>query len=102
MGITTTASQFVVEAGQLKHYLPGGGFLYAIVGEAANSDGLKLKVSFSTTPATKGTFAWSGDKLTWSIPTITRPDAGAWLTCDDVGRGLYVNLSEFFSFDVTD
>ena len=95
MGITTTASQFVVEGGQLKHYLPGGGFLYGVV-EAKTQNANKLKVSFSTTPATSGKFEWRGEALRWTISTIPQTALTPWLTCDDYeGRALYINLSEF-------
>ena len=96
LGATIIPAQFAVDAGQLEHHLPRGGFLYGIVEARADATVAKLKLSFSTSPATTGAFPWSGDVLTRTISMITRPNAAAWLTCDDAeGRVLYVNLGEF-------
>ena len=56
--------------------VPDGSMLYAVVEERANSTVMKLKMSWSTEPASgdaAGTFMWSGDTVEWSIPTIDRP-----------------------------
>ena len=50
--------------------------MYAVVEGRANSTVTKLKMSWSTEPASganAGTFMWSGDTVEWSIPTIQRP-----------------------------
>lgn len=71
MGVYTSAAQFQVTGGQLiQESTPP---LYAIVEDRANSTVMKLGVSWSETPATSGTFDFSGDTIEWSIPTIDRP-----------------------------
>ncbi|KAG6850675.1 hypothetical protein H0H93_010403 [Arthromyces matolae] len=72
LGDPSTAGQFQITNGQLIQYA-GGTPLYAVVENQANSTVTKLLMSWSTTPATSGTFVFSGDTLEWSIPTITRP-----------------------------
>lgn len=59
-----------------------------------DSSVMKLKTKFASTPNTYGTFAWSGDALTWTVSGITRPNNAAWLACTDaaVGPDLYINL----------
>lgn len=70
-------------------------------------------MSWSTTPATAGTFVFSGDTLEWSIPTITRPQTNvrgfelmllllilgsqAWLICPDASgnNDVYINLGNY-------
>ncbi|KAG6839877.1 hypothetical protein C0991_010859, partial [Blastosporella zonata] len=72
LGSPSTAAQFQITNGQLIQNANGTP-LYAIVETPANSTVVKLKMSWSTTPATAGTFVFSGDTVEWSIPTITRP-----------------------------
>ncbi|KAJ3892102.1 carbohydrate-binding module family 1 protein [Lentinula edodes] len=71
--------------------------LYAIVEDRANSTVMKLGVSWSETPATSGTFDFSGDTIEWSIPTIDRPQVNAWLVCpdDEENNLLFVNLGYY-------
>ena len=64
----------MITGGQLQQVIPGG-FLYADVEPRANSTVMKLKVSWITTPSTAGTFEWSGDTVTWTSPTISRPQS---------------------------
>ncbi|KAF8186343.1 hypothetical protein BJ912DRAFT_971451 [Pholiota molesta] len=97
LGSPTTAAQFqITTAGQLIQNANGTP-LYAIVETPANSTVTKLGVSWSTTPATSGTFVFSGDTVEWSSPTITRPQDNAWLVCPDAAgnRLLYVNLGAY-------
>jgi len=86
----TTAGQFQVQSGQLVELIDGGK-LYANVVPSAATD--KLAVTFNTTQNTYGTFAWSGDALQWSIPSITRPNLSAWLVCSK--QELFVNLGNY-------
>lgn len=56
--------------------MPDGSKLYAVVEGRTDTSVKKLKVSWSTEPASgdnAGTFQWSGDTVEWSIPTIDRP-----------------------------
>ncbi|KAL4247554.1 CBM1 domain-containing protein [Abortiporus biennis] len=100
LGEPSNASQFQIVNGQLIQELPGGGSLYAVVEGRANSTVTKLKMSWSTTPASgdnAGTFMWSGDTVEWSIPTIQRPQLNAWLVCPDAdgNKDVYINLGNY-------
>ncbi|KAF5390526.1 hypothetical protein D9757_002608 [Collybiopsis confluens] len=71
MGSYTSAAQFQVTNGQLiQESSPP---LYASVEPRANSTVVKLAVSWSKTPATNGTFLFSGDTIEWSNDAISRP-----------------------------
>ncbi|KNZ75177.1 hypothetical protein J132_04662, partial [Termitomyces sp. J132] len=96
LGDPSTAGQFIITNGQLIQNANGSP-LYAVVEERANSTVVKLKMSWSTTPATTGTFVFSGDTLEWSNPAIARPQDNAWLVCpDDTGNlDVYVNLGPY-------
>ncbi|KAG5652643.1 hypothetical protein H0H81_004198 [Sphagnurus paluster] len=72
VGEPSTAAQFQIVGGQLIQSA-GSGKLYAVVEPRANSTVMKLKVSWSTSPATSGTFVFSGDTVEWSSPTVSRP-----------------------------
>lgn len=100
LGSPGTAAQFQIVGGQLVQELPGGGSLYAVVEGQANSSVTKLKMSWSTSPASganAGTFMWSGDTVEWSIPTIARPQLNAWLVCPDAAgnKDVYINLGNY-------
>ncbi|KDQ50989.1 carbohydrate-binding module family 1 protein [Jaapia argillacea MUCL 33604] len=101
LGSPATAAQFIISNGQLiQQNSPSMAPLYAVVEGRANSTVTKLKMSWSTTPASganAGTFMWSGDTLEWSIPTISRPQLNAWLVCPDAaGHPLvYINLGSY-------
>ncbi|SJL10424.1 related to cellulase precursor [Armillaria ostoyae] len=99
LGEPADAAQFVITNGQLIQNADGTP-LYAIVENMANDTVVMLKMSWSETPATSGTFVFSGDTLEWSIPTITRPQTNAWYVCpDDEGNlDVYVNLG-FYSYN---
>ncbi|TFK75619.1 carbohydrate-binding module family 1 protein [Pluteus cervinus] len=96
LGEPTNAAQFQIVSGQLVQSAAGTS-LYAIVEPRANSTVVKLKVSWSTTAATSGTFTWAGDTLEWSNPSISRPQNNAWLICPDAQNhlDLYVNLGPY-------
>ncbi|KAJ7594390.1 carbohydrate-binding module family 1 protein [Mycena floridula] len=96
LGEPVTAAQFQITGGQLIQNA-GGTPLYAVVEPRANSTVMKLKMSWSTTPATTGTFVFSGDTVEWSNPSITRPQNNAWLICpDSAGNKLvYINLGAY-------
>ncbi|KAG7442886.1 carbohydrate-binding module family 1 protein [Guyanagaster necrorhizus] len=96
LGEPADAAQFVITNGQLIQNAAGTP-LYAIVEERANDTVVMLKMSWSESPATSGTFVFSGDTLEWSIPTIDRPQTNAWYVCpDDEGNLIvYVNLGYY-------
>ncbi|KAF8153064.1 carbohydrate-binding module family 1 protein [Crassisporium funariophilum] len=96
LGEPGNAAQFQITGGQLIQNAAGKS-LYAVVEPRANSTVVKLKVSWSATPSTSGTFVFSGDTVEWSNPTITRPQNNAWLICPDAQghKDLYVNLGAY-------
>ena len=63
----TKAGQFQVVDGQLVELIDGsGGLLYANVAQREDADDMTLAVSFEKTKNSYGTFAFSGDALTWT------------------------------------
>ncbi|ETW77262.1 carbohydrate-binding module family 1 protein [Heterobasidion irregulare TC 32-1] len=99
LGSPATAAQFQIVSGQLVQNANGTP-LYAVVEAQANSTVTKLKMSWSTTPASgdsAGTFMWSGDTVEWQIASINRPQLNAWLVCpDSAGNAdVYVNLGAY-------
>ncbi|CDO78054.1 Carbohydrate-Binding Module Family 1 protein [Trametes cinnabarina] len=100
LGDYTTAAQFQIVNGQLIQLVPDGSKLYAVVEARTDPSVMKLKMSWSTTPASganAGTFMWSGDTVEWSIPSIQRPQLNAWLVCPDANgnKDVYVNLGPY-------
>jgi hypothetical protein len=96
LGEPSNAAQFQITNGQLIQNANGTP-LYAVVEPRANSTVVKLKMSWSKTPATAGTFVFSGDTVEWSIPTIQRPQNNAWLICPDAqgNKDVYINLGPY-------
>jgi hypothetical protein len=92
MGDYTTAGQFNIVNGQLVELITGE-LLYAVVSPPADSTVTKLAVTFSKSPNTYGTFAFSGDAVTWTVPSISRPNIAAWLVC--TGQQLFINLGPY-------
>jgi hypothetical protein len=70
-----------------------GGLLYANVEPQADSTVVKLGLTFNATQNTYGTFAFSGDAVQWSIPSISRPNLSAWLVCEN--QQLFINLGAY-------
>ncbi|PVF93227.1 hypothetical protein CPB86DRAFT_128148 [Serendipita vermifera] len=95
LGSPSTAAQFQIVSGQLIQN-PQGTKLYAQVA-AYNSGDKKLKVTWSTTPGTFGSFTWSGDTVEWSAASVSRPQNNAWLICaDEAGHNdVYINLGPY-------
>jgi len=97
IGPTTTAAQFNVVSGQLVQYTPGGTLLYGqLYPPAANTT--RMKLFFSTTPATNVTWSFSGDALNAATPGFTQNQGGIWLACADVSAttpNVYVNMGNF-------
>jgi hypothetical protein len=91
----TTAGQFNIVNGQLVELIDPskGTLLYANVQQPADSSVNKLAVTFTTTPNTFGTFAFSGDAVQWSTPSINRPNLSAWLVC--ANQQLFINLGPY-------
>ncbi|KAJ2915746.1 hypothetical protein MD484_g4674, partial [Candolleomyces efflorescens] len=98
LGDYMTSALFRVVNGQLIQGVEGQQtLLYAVVEPKTDSAAKKLKVSWSATPATSGSFRWSGDTLEWSDPAISRPQNNAWLVCPDAqgNRDVYINLGPY-------
>jgi hypothetical protein len=97
LGDYTTAGQFQVVDGQLVQLVSAPGeaekLLYAVVSETRYINDMSLSVTFSTKKNTYGTFAWSGDGLTWSAAGVQRPNLSAWYVC--TGQQLYINLGNY-------
>ncbi|KAI1262783.1 hypothetical protein F5Y18DRAFT_418657 [Xylariaceae sp. FL1019] len=90
------AGQFNVIDGQLV-YNPGsaiGETMYMWVENSTNKTQRTLETGFDTSENTYGTFAFSGDTLTWSVSDISRPNVGAWYVCGDDGQ-LYINTGAY-------
>ncbi|CAA7268822.1 unnamed protein product [Cyclocybe aegerita] len=96
LGEGATAAQFQITNGQLVQNVAGGS-LYATVEPRSSSSVMRLKVSWSKTPDTLGSFRFSGDTVEWSSPTISRPQTNAWLVCADSSgnRDVYINLGAY-------
>ncbi|KAL2022147.1 hypothetical protein VTK56DRAFT_5976 [Thermocarpiscus australiensis] len=52
-----------------------------------------LAAWFNTTQNPFGTFAWQGDALTWSVPSINGQNVAAWLVCEK--QALFVNAGAY-------
>ncbi|KAI9645497.1 hypothetical protein NHQ30_006236 [Ciborinia camelliae] len=89
----STAGQYQIVSGQLVELIAPNTFLYANVQSPANSSAVKLSMTFNTTQNTFGTFAFSGDAVTWSVASISRPNLSAWLVCD--AQELWINLGNY-------
>ena len=94
MGDYTTAGQFNIINGQLVELIDpaAGTLLYANVSPPQSSEST-LPVSFGKTQNTYGTFAFQGDAVTWSVPSISRPNTAAWYVCQN--QQLFINLGAY-------
>ncbi|SPQ24182.1 bd6c0bca-53d7-4967-a6a4-9adccae7b7f8 [Thermothielavioides terrestris] len=90
----TTAGQFNIEDGQLVNKVSNPP-LYLWVEEPADKANppRTLATFFNTTKNPFGTFAWQGDALTWSVPSIKRQNLAAWLVCEK--QALFVNTGAY-------
>ncbi|KAA8574675.1 hypothetical protein EYC84_003925 [Monilinia fructicola] len=89
----STAGQYQIVSGQLVELIAPNTFLYANVQPPVNSSAVKLSMTFNTTQNTFGTFAFSGDAVTWSVASINRPNLSAWLVCGS--QELWINLGNY-------
>jgi len=90
----TTAGQFSIEDGQLVNKVSSPP-LYLSVAEPADKANppRTLATTFNTTKSTFGKFAWQGDALTWSDPSINRQNLAAWLVC--ANQQLFINTGAY-------
>ncbi|KAH8682564.1 hypothetical protein BX600DRAFT_521862 [Xylariales sp. PMI_506] len=97
----TKAGQFNVVDGQLVYYTgAGSALLYMSVEDPTDKTQRTLETWFNTTENAYGTFAFSGDTLTWSVADIDRPNTSAWYVCGDAGQ-LYINTGAY-AYDTPD
>ncbi|ERS95100.1 hypothetical protein HMPREF1624_08590 [Sporothrix schenckii ATCC 58251] len=91
----TTAGQFNIVDGQLVNSLGSDGPLYMHVQEPADpaNPPRTLATSFNTTKSTFGTFAFQGDTVTWTAPTVKRQNLAAWLVC--AKQQLFINTGAY-------
>ncbi|KAF3903318.1 hypothetical protein AA313_de0201338 [Arthrobotrys entomopaga] len=95
MGDYTTAGQFDIVNGQLVQLInTSGALLYGHIEQQTSSSQTKLQLTWATTPDTYGTFAWSGDAVTWTASGVTRQNNAAWLICGS-NADAYVNLGAY-------
>lgn len=90
----TTAGQFNIIDGQLVNKVSSPA-LYMWVEEPADKANppRTLATWFNATKNPFGTFAWQGDTLTWSVPSVKRQNVAAWLVCK--GQALFVNTGAY-------
>ncbi|KAK4183996.1 hypothetical protein QBC35DRAFT_392678 [Podospora australis] len=90
----TTAGQFQIESGQLVNKVSKP-TLYMWVEEPADKANppRTLKTWFNATQNPFGSFAWQGDTLTWSVPSVKRQNVGAWLVCKN--QELFINTGAY-------
>ncbi|KAK1760279.1 hypothetical protein QBC47DRAFT_448809 [Echria macrotheca] len=90
----TTAGQFNVEDGQLVNKVSTPP-LYMWVEEPADKANppRTLATWFNTTKNPFGTFAFQGDALSWSVPSVKRQNLAAWLVC--AKQALFINTGAF-------
>ncbi|KAL1893736.1 hypothetical protein Sste5346_006237 [Sporothrix stenoceras] len=92
----TTAGQFNIVDGQLVNALGNSdGPLYMHVEEPADpaNPPRTLATSFNATKNTFGTFAFQGDTVTWTAPTVKRQNLAAWLVC--AKQQLFINTGAY-------
>jgi len=97
IGPPSTAAQHNIVSGQLIQFLPGGSKLYAQVATAVAGT-TRLKVFWSTTPATNVTWSFSGDGVNGVVQGATQQNTGAFLACNDVSSdvpNVYLNLGAY-------
>lgn len=97
-----TAGQFNIIDGQLV-YNTGSGTaaapLYLNVEDPADKTQRALATTFETTKNTYGTFAFSGDTVTWTDPDVVRPNTAAFYVCPGTSasgeNALYINTGAY-------
>ncbi|GJJ08418.1 hypothetical protein Clacol_002634 [Clathrus columnatus] len=97
IGPPTTAAQFNIASGQLMQFVNADTTLYAQVATALPNEN-RLKVFWSTSPATNITWSFQGDAVNGVVANATQQDTGAFLACDDVSADVptvYLNLGAY-------
>lgn len=96
-----TAGQFNIIDGQLA-YNTGSGTtnpLYLNVEDPVDKTQRALATTFKATKNTYGTFAFSGDTVTWTDPDVARPNTAAFYVCPGTSaageNALYINTGAY-------
>jgi hypothetical protein len=92
LGNYKSAGQYNVVGGQLVSTVSGTPF-YMHVEKPADFTQRKLATWFNTTKNEFGTFAFSGDALTWTAPEVKRQNNAAWLCC--ANNELFINTGAY-------
>lgn len=97
-----TAGQFNIIDGQLVYNTgsgAGAGALYLNVEDPADKTQRALLTTFAATKNTYGTFAFSGDTVTWADPDVVRPNTAAFYVCPGKSaageNALYINTGAY-------
>lgn len=96
-----TAGQFNIIDGQLVYNTGTGttNALYLNVEDPADKSQRALATTFKATKNTYGTFAFSGDTVTWTDPDVARPNTAAFYVCPGTSAGgenaLYINTGAY-------
>ena len=89
----TSAGQFNIINGQLVYNLGEAGKLYMIVEDPVDKTQRALQTWFNATQNTYGSFAFSGDTVTWTDPDVQRPNTAAFYVCGN--NELYINTGAY-------
>lgn len=94
-----TAGQFNIIDGQLVYNTGSGSPLYLNVEDPADKTQRALATTFQATKNTYGTFAFSGDTVTWTDPDVARPNTAAFYVCPGKSasgeNALYINTGAY-------
>lgn len=101
MDSSSTAGQFNIIDGQFVYNTGSGttGALYMWVEDPSDKSQRTLKTWFNTTENTYGSFAFSGDTVTWADPDVSNRNEGAFYVCPGNLTGaenaLFVNTGAY-------
>ncbi|KAJ0110203.1 hypothetical protein J7T55_000635 [Diaporthe amygdali] len=96
-----TAGQFNIIDGQLVYNTGSGttSALYLNVEDPTDKTQRALATTFKTTKNTYGSFAFSGDTVTWTDPDVARPNTAAFYVCPGTSatgaNALYINTGAY-------
>lgn len=96
-----TAGQFNIIDGQLVYNTGTGttNALYLNVEDPADKTQRALATTFKATKNTYGSFAFSGDTVTWTDPDVARPNTAAFYVCPGTStageNALYINTGAY-------
>ena len=90
----TTAGQFNIVDGQMVNKIANPPlYLWVEVPTDKANPPRTLGTWFNTTKNPFGTFAFQGDTLAWSDPSVKRQNTAAWLICK--GQAMFINTGAY-------